>query len=371
MALFGKKETQKNYLGVDIGGSSIKMVELTNNKGRAQLVTYGYLERSTKLTKESLLEKPGEMAEAIRRVVEKSKIKSKEATTALPANAVFSTILYLEGITDKDLTSIKKVQAAVESEAKKVLPLPIEEMVLDWKVINSADSKAIPETSSNNINGNVQVLLTAAAKNVVRRYIEIFQKAGLNLLSLETESFAMARALIGKDRSTVIIVDVGAANTDITLVDNALPILERTVDVGGYNITQTLANTMGLSIEQAEQFKRDLAGHTGKTPNQSLPPVIEQVLAPIINEIKYLMQFFHQQPGMAEKRIDRLILSGGTAKLFGIADYFTQIFNIRTFSGDPWARMIYPDDLRSVLENVGSRLTVAIGLAMREIDKTN
>ncbi|OGF30672.1 hypothetical protein A2533_03310 [Candidatus Falkowbacteria bacterium RIFOXYD2_FULL_35_9] len=364
MGLFSKKTGDKSYLGVDIGGSSVKLVELLDNKGRAQLLTYGYLERSTKSATENLLDKPTEMADSIKKIAEKSKVQTKDAITALPASSVFTTILYLTDINKKDLTSIKKVTEAVQAEAEKVLPLPLDEMVLDWKVLNGGGSSTDPKAG-------VQVLLTAAAKTLVKKYIDIFKKAGFNLLSLETESFGMARALVGKDKSTVIIVDIGAANTDITIVDNGIPYMERTVDIGGYQITKILAETMNISIDQAEQFKRDLANYSSQVLNQGqlLPESIEKSLVPIINEIKYLLDFFGKQPGNEAKRIDRLILSGGTAKIFNLTEYFTKMFNIRTFLGDPWARVLSPEDLKPALDAVGSRLAVCIGLAMRDIEK--
>jgi type IV pilus assembly protein PilM len=375
MSLFGKKKEEKNYLGVDIGGSSVKMVELKNNKGRAQLLTFGYLERSTKSTKESLLDNPTEMAEAIKKVAERAKVTSKDVVTALPASAVFSTILNLNEVTPKDVNSIKKMTLAVEGEAKKVLPLPIEEMVLDWKVLNPEAFKVISAEEDDSdiptmVPKSVQVLLTAAAKSLVKQYIDIFKKAGMNLLSLETESFAMARTLVGKDKSPVVIIDIGAANTDIMVVDNGLPVMQRSVDVGGYNLSVALSEAMGITLDQAEQFKRDLGNYDGPIDVENIvPPIIERILQPIVNEVKFLLQFFHEQSGNEQKRIDRIILSGGTAKIMNIDEYFTNIFNIRAFPGDPFARVIYADDLRPLLDNIGSRLAVAVGLAMREIDK--
>jgi type IV pilus assembly protein PilM len=368
MGLFSKDTKGQSYLGVDIGGSSIKMVELTNNQGRAQLVTYGFLERSMKTNDQSLLESPQEMARAIKSVFEKAKVKTNTAITALPASSVFSTVINLPEINRKDLISPKKISEAVEKEAAKVLPLPIDEMVLDWKILgeNSEDEKA-------NLDGtikNLQVLLTAAARSLIQKYIDIFKQANINLLSLETESFAIARALVGKDKSTVIVVDIGAANTDISIVDNSVPFIERTVNLGGFAITQLMAKSLGVSLDQAEQFKRDLVNYPASLPQgKLLPPVIEQAIRPIVNEVKYLIEFFNKQPGQESKRVQKIILSGGTAKLFNFPAYFTEIFNIRTFLGDPWARVIYPDNLKPVLDQVGTRLAVAIGLAMREIEK--
>ena len=367
MGLFSKESpTNTNYLGVDIGGSSIKMVELTNNNGRAQLVTYGFLERSLKSGSAKLIDDTEKTAELIKQVLVKSKVLTKRAVTALPAPAVFSSIISLSEISKKDLSSPKKVTAAVEWEAKKVLPLPLEEMILDWKVIG--DDKALKENKGETIK-NLQVLLTGAAKEVVQKYIEIFKKAGLDLISLETEAFALGRSLVGKDKSTVILVDIGAVNTDISVIENSIPLLNRSVSVGGLGITQRITETLNVSIEQGEQFKRDLAGNTEVLgEGETLPELIQRPVQAIVDEIEYTINFYLEQPDNKDKKIERIVLSGGTANLFNLPQYFTDKVGIRTFIGNPWARVIYPDELKPVLEQVGPRLATALGLAMRDIE---
>ena len=366
MGLFTKQDANTNVFGVDIGGASIKIVELTNNNGRPQLVTYGYLERSLK-GDEKLIDRIDETAEAIKKVVEKSKVTTKKAITALPSPAVFSAIIALPEITKKDLSSHKKVTAAVEWEAKKVLPLPLEEMILDWKIIGS-ENEMQAVAGSDKIR-NLQVLLTGAAKEIVRKYVEIFKKAGLELVSLETESFALARALIGKDKSTVALVDIGAANTDIAIVENGIPLLNRSIGIGGIEITKGVAQTLNVTEEQAEQFKRDLASNAGDLGvEDTLPEVIKRPVHSILNEVQYTINFYLEQPDNKGKKIERVVLSGGTANLYNLPKFFTDNLNIRTFVGNPWARVIYPEDLQPVLDTVGARLATAIGLAMREIE---
>ncbi|MBI5076765.1 type IV pilus assembly protein PilM [Candidatus Falkowbacteria bacterium] len=368
MGLFSKKDSADlNYVGVDIGGSSIKMVELTNNNGRAQLVTYGYLERSLK-GGAKLIDEPDKTAELIKRVAEKCRLVSKRAVTALPGPAVFSSIISLSEISRKDLASPKKITAAVEWEAKKVLPLPLEEMILDWKVIGSEDIlKAKSEGGDEKIK-NLQVLLTGAAKEVVSKYIDIFKKAGLDLISLETESFSLARALVGKDRATVILVDIGAVNTDISVIENAIPLLSRSLGIGGLEITKEVANTLNVSLEQAEQFKRDLAQEESVETAEELPEIIKRPVRAIMDEVQYTMNFYLEQPDNKNKKIERIVLSGGTAQLFNLPKHFTNQLGIRTFIGNPWARVIYPEDLQPILDNIGSRFATAIGLAMRDIE---
>ncbi len=360
MGIFSSKgSNDANFLGVDIGGSSIKMVELTNNNGRAQLVTYGYLERSLAGGKSKLIDEPEKTAERIKKVVKQSKIITKRAVTALPAQAVFSSILALPKLEKKDLSSAKRVTEEVEKAAVKILPMPLEEMILDWKMLerDEEDSKVS------------QVLLTAAAKDVVKKYIDIFKKADLNLLSLETESFALSRAMVGKDRSVVVLVDIGAKGTDIAVIENGIPLVSRTVAVGGLQISQAIADTLQVDVKQAEQFKRDLESNEEMFAGEDeMPRIIKRTIDAILQEVEYIINFHLEQPGNKHKKISRIVLSGGTANLFNLSEYFTSRLSIRTFIGNPWARVIYPQDLQPVLTALGPRLATAVGLAMRDIE---
>lgn len=368
MGLFSSKDSL-NFLGVDIGGSSIKMVELTNNNGRAQLVTYGFLERSLS-GDVKLIDQPEKTAELIKKVLEQSKVVTKRAITALPAAAVYSSIISIPEITKKDLTTPKKITEAVEWEAKKVLPMPIEEMVLDWKLLGNEDDLKKKEVEGEKEKlKDVQVLITAAAKEVVQKYIQIFKKSGLELISLETESFALARSMVGKDKSLVLLVDIGAVNTDIAVIENTIPLMSRSVSVGGLQISRGIAETLNLKVEQAEQFKRDLEGNVQElVGNEILPDVVRQPMQAILDEIQYTINFYLDQPENQGKRVEKIVLSGGTAKLFNLPKYFTEQLNVKTFVGNPWARVIYPQDLQPILESIGPRLATSIGLAMRDIE---
>ncbi|MFH0987759.1 MAG: type IV pilus assembly protein PilM [Parcubacteria group bacterium] len=363
MSLF-HKDKSSGFLGVDIGGSSIKLVELANNNGRPQLVTYGYVERFLAVGAK-LIDEPDRTAALIKKVAEQSRATTKRTVTALPGSAVFSSIISLPEINKADLHSPKKMAAAVEWEAKKVLPMPVAEMILDWKALKPEDQL---QKEGDKIK-NLPLLLTAAAKSVVAKYVEIFKKAGLELISLETESFALARGLVGRDKSTVLVVDIGAVNTDICVVENVLPMLNRSLSVGGLEITKAFASTLGISMEQAEQFKRDLQTNSESSQGSAaLPDLVRRPMQAILDEVQYTINFYLEQPDNKGKRIERIILSGGTASLFNLPKYFEDALGIRTFLGNPWARVIYPEDLQPVLEAVGSRLATAIGLAMRDIE---
>lgn len=374
MGLFS---SNKNYLGVDFGSSSIKAVELTSAGGRPKLVTYGFTEKNpANISDSGLIENIDEAAAVLVDICKKAKISSKKAITALPNYAVFTSVLTLPDMPKKDLAQ------AIAWEAKKIIPTSLEEVVLDWKIIEEVgelsedeEKKAqdILKDTQKNLNfkriyskarKNVRVLLTGAGKNVIKRYIDIFAKAGLGLLSLETESFALARSLVGNDKSIIMLVDLGATTSSISIVEKGVPVVTRSLKAGGNLITKAISANMNITLDKAEQFKQDLALDI-ETSESILPSTVEKSFEPILNEIKFTLDFFTKSHN---KKVEKIILTGGTAFLGHLTGYLARVLSINTYIGDPWARTIYPTDLKPILDRLGARFAVAVGLAMRDIE---
>ncbi|HBI97085.1 MAG: Type IV pilus assembly protein PilM [Candidatus Falkowbacteria bacterium GW2011_GWC2_38_22] len=341
-----------SYMGVDIGSTGIKIVELKKEGGLIKLVNYGFSESED----QELIDWQNNTAFAakvINRIIKESGISSTSAVSALPTFSVFSSVLNLSNVSKKDMAS------AIHWEAKKVIPLPLEDMILDWKEI---EEKSLGKAVDKN---NFKVLLTGAPRVLVKKYIEIFKLAKINLLSLETETFSIIRSLLGNDKSTVMLVEIGAGTTDVSVVDSTIPILNRSIDVGGNAITKTISKNLNISLDKAEQFKYDLGvSAIGATPDNA-PQIIIEAVSPIVNEIKYAINHYQSK---SNKKIDKVVLSGGSALLPNLTGYLTKILDLNVIIGDPWARVSYPEDLRPLLQEIGPRVGVAIGLAIREIE---
>lgn len=349
----------KSYLGVDLGATSIKIVELKDEGGRSRLLTYGYSEQTAGYPEKEFTETPEKAIDLIKKICAKSKTVSKQTVAALPSASVFSSVINIPALVGKDLGS------AVQWEAKKIIPLPLEEMILDWKVLNPEEPPQIPGTPVTT-QKTTQVLLTAAAKNLVKKYLDIFKGAGLNLVSLETETFALIRSLVGVDKSTVIVVDMGAASTAISIIENGVPFLNRSLNIGGLTITKEIAASLGTDFNQAEQLKYDV-GISGAAEG-GVPKIIERALSMLLNEIKYCSNVYQSQESARGRRVEKIILTGGGALLPNFSEYLSSALNMRTYIGNPWARVIYPEEMKPILDQIGPKFSVAIGLAMREIE---
>ncbi|MFA5023993.1 MAG: type IV pilus assembly protein PilM [Patescibacteria group bacterium] len=339
------------FLGIDIGDSSLKMVELKKKNRKIYLSNYAFSENVAEVNF-TKIEDINYLAKAILKVKNDAKITSQKVTASLPTFAVFSSIISLTNVDKKNLA------AAVNEEAKKVIPLPPEEMILDWKIVPDANGKIANR-------GNLRIFLTGSPKKLVRKYIDVFKVAKLRLASLETETFSLVRSLVGDDKTTVMIVEIGANSTDLSIVKESIPVLNRSLAVCAATITKTLAEKMGLTYAQAEQFKFDLSVTLNESSQEELPQLLVKTIEPIVTEIQYMLDFFRSQ-GSGE--VEKIILSGGGALLLNLTDYLAKRLNIKVIIGDPWNRINYPAELKPVLSEVGPRLAVAIGLAMREIE---
>jgi len=346
MAILGLGK-KNNFLGVDLGTTSIKLVEFTTERGVPKLVTYGYAERVVadiaKDDSDVILDK---VAALLKKLYKKCGIRSYKAVTALPNFSVFNSVINLPIMNKKELN------LAIRWEAKKFVPLPIEDVILDWRIIDKVEISKKKK--------NYRILLTAAAKTLVQRYVKIFKKANLQLLSLETEAFALTRSLLGKSNATTMIIDTSAVTTDIIIIERGIPTLNRSIDVGGITITRAIANSLNISFDRAEQFKRDI----GVSGSSKIPEIISGILKPVIDEMNYSKKLYQDRSG---KTLEQVILSGGSAYLPKLVDYFSKALNIKVLIGDPWARISYPEELKPALYEVAPRFAVAVGLGLRGI----
>ncbi len=378
MSFFSKNES---YLGVDIGAGGIKIVELKKNKGRPQLWTYGIADEALDIhvsgghdkTIEELAHGEQNEAAAVRddkksippvpndpridiyagmlkELVTRAKVTAKAATASLPVSSVVHAVVTLPKVEEKE------IGYHATAKVKKILPRPIEEMQVVTQVVPSP----LPKDQQKDI----KVLVTAAPKELVAFYTAIFQKAGIKLQELETEAFALERSLVGRDTATVMVVDIGAERTNFFIVDQGLPITHRTIQLGGKDLSGIFKKTLGIEPEVVNQLKIDLSD---VAPEQFPIDLFLPVLDPIVKEIQYSFDLFLNQSGNEGKRPEKIILTGGASLFPPTVTYLRQMTGMKVFVGDPWGRIVYQDGLKKNLDAVGPRMSVAIGLALRNI----
>lgn len=370
MALFSSSET---YLGVDFGTSTSKIVELRDRKKGIDLVTYA------EANLQNLLVSPpngnqdaiDRTADALKQMIERAGVESKGAVAALPGGAVFSTVLTLPNIPESEMEN------AVRFAARDIIPADIEEMVLGWSTVGSEahmTTDVISDTSLEKpakmnkielgVNGKkedaVSVFITAAPKDIVSRYIAVFEKLQITLLSLEVETFSLARSLLSSGAKPTLFVDFGSRTTTYHIIDDGIPRVSHTLEFGGFDITKNIAEILKISEKEAEELK-DSLGISDKQ-SQKVRSSIEKSLASQAEKAEDLIHLYDQK---SSNKIVKSVLIGGGANLPGLSDYWSRKFKMETSIGDPWKGLSYPATIGTVLEKNGPRFGVAVGLALR------
>lgn len=334
--LFGQKNSM---LGVDIGSSSIKIVQMERGE-HPTLLTYGMVDIPEPISSQTTDAMVHQIADLLKNLVMKAKVTTKDCIMSLPNSAVFTSVIDMPKMGDKEMES------AMQFEAKKYVPLPFSEVTLSWTIISENDDGATNK-----------VLLIAVPKQIRDIYIKLFELAGLNLGIIEIEALALIRALVVDRTKNDVIIDIGAKVTGLNFVRQGSLQLTRNLSIGGDTITDRIAQALNLSTARAEQFKRDFGLHG----TDFLPEAVKPVLSTIKTEVGQIMGIYKAH----NVATDRIVLVGGGAQLPGIAEYFTTELGVPTILGEPLARVSYPDNVKAILSRYSLHLTIAIGLAIR------
>ncbi len=345
----------QSYLGVDIGTHGIKLVELQKRGKRAHLFTYAYTERELTQNKVdgSFLE-AGAVAELLKKMIKESRAVSRQALSCLPASAVYSSLITIPLVAKKEEKEI-----FIRREAEKLAPWPLNEMIMDWKIIKLDNHKEKTEAA----------LLTLAPKKLIAAYAELFKMAGLTLLSLETEAAALISALIGRDPTPILLIDLGATQTDFFVVEKGVPFFFHSLALGGRQFTEIIQKTLGVDEAEAEQIKHDLPiqglNHQSLT---TFPAIFEPLISSLVETIKYSLEIYRKQKGDETAKPEKIILSGGGALISFLDARLSELLNIKVYIGDPWARIIYDQRLKSTLDVIGPRFSIPLGLSLKKIE---
>jgi type IV pilus assembly protein PilM len=352
-----KRTISPSYLGVDIGTTSIKVVEMKTGKSRPQIVNYGLLESSGYLARanqalqtSNLKIFESDVTELLKTVIHEMGVTAKNVIASLPAFAAFVTVL--------DFPKMRKeeTEKAMQYQAKQYVPLPLSEVALDW--IN------VGEFEDDNGFAHQKMLLMSVPLEQIKKYQRIFASAGLFLRALEIESLSLAR-IFGGDPTPTIIVDIGSRSTNIVFLENGQLAWNAQSDFAAASLTQNLATSLGINAFRAEELKKE-RGILGTGPNRELSTIMVPFLDAIINEIQKA-QFVYQNQFPSAKKTERMILSGGGANLLGIEQYFKKDFAFSVVKANPFAGFEYASEIQPLVSELNPVMSVALGLGMKEL----
>ena len=345
----------KGNLGIDIGTASIKIVELEKKNGRFNLLNYGLFELTNVksanaggLIEKSILKLPDEeISWGIKEVLKKSKIASKNAVASIPSFSTFATVIQLPYLSEDELAK------TIPFEARKYIPIPLDEVVLDWSIIG---------VSGEGLNPTVEVFLAAVPKDETGRYQKIAAGAGLSLRALELENSALIRALLGNDLSPTAIINIGGRSTSILIVNKGYEQLSHNYEVGGFEITKSIARSLNVSLEKAESLKKRLG--LKEVDENIINDAMISLIDMMAFEAKNTISSFETSRG---QKVGHVLLVGGMINMPNFLAHFKERLGRDVSAGNAFARITYPQGLSSAVGELSSTFAVAAGLAMREV----
>ncbi len=340
-------------LGIDLGSSAIKIVELTKKDERIILSNYALLQANKDASVRIGDLSEEETADILRRLLEQARIKSRRASISLPVDRTFSVAIDLPAMSESELS------AAIPFEARKYIPVPLEEIVLDWSVISLEPSPALkpvlpaaspagedgdktkaegadkaqaesvdvgkqpglstPPPAEPPSSGRMQVLVVAVPKEIINRLTRIAKMAGLNVEALEQEGFSLARSVLGNDKNAYVLVDLGRKSTDLIVADQGLI----------------------------------RSSHNLDTINKEM----------VLMEIDRVVNSFQMR---YNKKVSQCLLIGGRSGEETLVEFLKNKLKIPVTIADPFARVDCEPALKPILPEIGPSLAVAVGLAMQK-----
>lgn len=351
-------------VGIDIGSSSIKVVQLKKEGGVAVLDTYGALAlgqyseggvigQVVSLDSQTL-------SKALTDVLSETHITSKNVVLGLPSVSCIIFILQLPAeIEEKDFPVV------IPNEAKKFIPVSMADVSLDWYVIprredSGSESQALSESGGE---ARMSILVVATLNETLVKYTEIMQKSGLPMDALEIEVFSHIRSVLTRELFPVMIVDIGASKTKLSIVEHGIVETFRLVNKGSQDMTLAIAHSLEISFDKAESIKKDY----GLVPNTEHPHLEETLkihLSDIFQETNSTILAYEKR---YNKNVGKIIFTGGGALTKGLLEYAKQNFSAELSLADPFSKVEAPVFLQGVLKTTGPEFSVALGLAMKQL----
>jgi len=334
--------------GLDIGQNTIKAVWLSTETNGFFLDSATAIPTPAKgMLSESPLDQE-EMAQAIQTMVKDANITTKNVNVALPESQVYTRVIQMPLLSDKELLS------AIYWEAEQYIPVPLTTITLDYKVLRRPDK---PEDG-----GKMDVLLVGAPTVLIDKYEKVLSLAGLVIASVETEILSTIRSVaIGDTYPPTLVVSIGAVSTSLAIVKNSIILFTYSIPTGGIAITRAIAASFGFALQQAEEYKKTygiLQESLGGKVGQAAQPILSLILS----EIKKALAFY-QEKGK-DSPIAQIVLTGGSSRLPGLPTYITGAVGIESVIANPWKILVSQEVSKEILDDAAS-YTVAVGLAMR------
>ena len=373
--LFKKRE--ESFLGLDIGVSAIKVVQLKRSKGGAILETYGELSlgpyanldagKATNLTNKQI-------SGAILDLLKESTVNIMVCGASIPLK---DSLIFEMEIPRVSREQLKKI---VPIEARRFIPVPVTEVMLDWRVVLEDESDAVGEEDSFDSNGlttidigekkpkdlnKMKIFVVAIHKNAIEKYNDIIRNAKLGLDFLEIEIFSTIRSVLGHNVGVATILDIGSSVTKLYIVEYGIIKRSHLINRGSQDISTAISRVMSIPIQKAEEKKREI-GLLGEGSDKDVSDVVLDNLKYIFVETQKVLVGFQSE---YHRSINKIVFTGGGSVIKGLTECAFENLEIESVIANPFEKIKTPAFLDDILKEIGPEFAVAVGLALRGLEK--
>jgi len=351
-----KKKRSNSVLGLDIGASSLKVVQLRKEGETAVLETYGELSlgpysgnevgQSTNLPADKI-------AETLRDLLREANVTTQDAGVSIPFARSLLRLITLPKRDDPN-----EQRTVVELEARKYIPVPVSEVQLDWFTLPEALAEGQQPSDK------VKVLVVAVHNDELSLLEGVVAGANLQTSFYEIEIFSTIRSVVNEPVKPVLIIDIGASATKVYVVERGVVALSHNIPEGGQDITRTISTAHGISFKEAEVAKKQFGFNTTGAPYTLAS--LELVFSRIFNETKRVIA---QYETANEKSVSAVMLTGGGGVIKGLDAYAKDFFSVDVAVADPFSKTEAPAFMRPVLAEIGPEFAVAVGVALRKLEE--
>lgn len=348
--ILGKK---KNVIGLDIGSSSIKLVELSEGKTGYRLQSLGITPLPPEAIVDGALMDSVTVIDAIKELIRSAKTKTKDVVTSVSGHSVIVKKVTLPFMSKAEL------EESIKWEAERYIPFDINDVNLDFQILGSESEN--PEV--------MDVLLVAAKKDIINDYVSILIEAGLNPVIIDVDAFALENMFainyeMGMDE-TIAMANVGASITNINILKNNLSAFTRDIFKGGNYITEEIQRQLHIDYEEAEKIK--IGSKLEGTSQSTIQDILQAASETLALEIANSLEFF--QSTTTYEKINKIYLSGGGSKIKDFDTILQQQTGIPVEIVNPFKKIEYNEKSFDIeyLREIGPMMAVGVGLATRKV----
>ncbi len=366
------KKPEESVIGIDVGTSSIKIVQLRKKKGRAVLETYGELSLGpyAGLALGQVTNLPADkLAEAIKDVMREANVTTNSAGVSIPFKSSLVSLI------DLPHAEPKQLQEMIPLEARKYIPVPISEVTMDWWIVPTDTDHELDfvqgvDDDNNEIkpeSKKVQVLVVSIHNDVLNTYSQIVKTAGIDTSFFEIEMFSSTRALLSGETAPVMIFDMGASSTKIYILEKGVVKNSHIINRGSLEITTSISKGLNVTFDRAEHMKRNLGSGT-PAEEKDIYEMISLTLDFIFSEANTVILNYQRK---FNKAISKVIITGGGVAMKGVFELAKANFQTEVVVGEPFNKVETPAFLEDVLRATGLEFSTALGLALRKLQELN